>query len=293
MATERSLAPVRPFGASTRCCNAVCCCSHSPQVATIAAAAEAGPSWASLSPQQRTALAPLQRDWAASMPRASRSGSRSRRVSTSCRPANARASRQRMTDWARLTPSERGQARLNYQERQADQRRGAPSALAGLPGAAGGAAARAGQPIRAEARRRIAATRHANRHPRDRPGRAGRRHGRLAGGGAPGHHAGRGAQRGPSCHPARRAPSHTCPTPCTRPAAGRWRPPWCRPARRHHDADHPTPTPPAHQQAGMPKIAATPGSSTATTLLPQRGPQGAGAEARAANAPGATGATQR
>jgi Protein of unknown function (DUF3106) len=44
-----------------------------------------------------------------------------------------------------------------------------------------------------------------------------------------------------------------------------------------------SPTPPRHQQAGLPKIAASPGFVDSTTLLPQRGPQGAAAEpARAA-----------
>lgn len=38
------------------------------------------------------------------------------------------------------------------------------------------------------------------------------------------------------------------------------------------------PTPPRHQQAGMPKIAATPGFVNDATLLPQRGPQGAAAD---------------
>ena len=38
------------------------------------------------------------------------------------------------------------------------------------------------------------------------------------------------------------------------------------------------PIPPRHQQAGMPKIAATPGFVDKTTLLPQRGPQGAAIE---------------
>lgn len=37
------------------------------------------------------------------------------------------------------------------------------------------------------------------------------------------------------------------------------------------------PTPPRHQQAGLPKIAATPEFIQNETLLPQRGPQGAGA----------------
>jgi hypothetical protein len=35
------------------------------------------------------------------------------------------------------------------------------------------------------------------------------------------------------------------------------------------------PAPPAHQQTGLPKIAATPTFVDRTTLLPQRGPQGA------------------
>lgn len=38
------------------------------------------------------------------------------------------------------------------------------------------------------------------------------------------------------------------------------------------------PIPPRHQQAGMPKIAATPGFVDSATLLPQRGPQGAAVE---------------
>lgn len=38
------------------------------------------------------------------------------------------------------------------------------------------------------------------------------------------------------------------------------------------------PTPPRHQQAGLPKIAASPDFIQRETLLPQRGPQGAGAE---------------
>lgn len=38
------------------------------------------------------------------------------------------------------------------------------------------------------------------------------------------------------------------------------------------------PIPPRHHQAGMPKIAATPGFVDSATLLPQRGPQGAAVE---------------
>lgn len=44
-------------------------------------------------------------------------------------------------------------------------------------------------------------------------------------------------------------------------------------------------TPPAHQQAGMPKIAATPAFVDPATLLPRRGPQGAAVQSAAASAP--------
>ncbi|MEY4754547.1 MAG: hypothetical protein RJA44_2222 [Pseudomonadota bacterium] len=43
------------------------------------------------------------------------------------------------------------------------------------------------------------------------------------------------------------------------------------------------PTPPRHQQAGLPKIAATPEFVDSQTLLPQRGPQGAAIESRRAS----------
>jgi hypothetical protein len=45
--------------------------------------------------------------------------------------------------------------------------------------------------------------------------------------------------------------------------------------------------PPAHQQTGLPKIAATPGFVDPVTLLPRRGPQGAAAVEVPAPAPAA------
>ena len=44
------------------------------------------------------------------------------------------------------------------------------------------------------------------------------------------------------------------------------------------------PLPPAHNQAGLPKIAATSGFVNPATLLPQRGPQGAAVRSAAAAA---------
>ena len=46
-------------------------------------------------------------------------------------------------------------------------------------------------------------------------------------------------------------------------------------------------TPPPHHQPGMPKIAATKGFVDPATLLPQRGPQGAAVRTAAASAPAA------
>lgn len=45
------------------------------------------------------------------------------------------------------------------------------------------------------------------------------------------------------------------------------------------------PTPPAHQQTGLPKIAASPGFVDKSTLLPKRGPQGAATRSAAASEP--------
>jgi hypothetical protein len=48
------------------------------------------------------------------------------------------------------------------------------------------------------------------------------------------------------------------------------------------------PSPPAHQQAGLPKITASPSFVDPSTLLPKRGPQGAAVVAASASAPAMT-----
>jgi hypothetical protein len=48
------------------------------------------------------------------------------------------------------------------------------------------------------------------------------------------------------------------------------------------------PSPPAHQQAGLPKITASPSFVNPSTLLPKRGPQGAAVVAASASAPAMT-----
>lgn len=85
-----------------------------PPVATMAKSA--GPAWAALTGEQRLALAPLQRDWVGLD-----GNSKAKWLEVASRfpsmpPSERERVRQRMADWSRLTPTERGQARLQFQE---------------------------------------------------------------------------------------------------------------------------------------------------------------------------------
>ena len=79
-------------------------------------AKSAGPAWAALTGEQRLALAPLQRDWVGLD-----GNSKAKWLEVASRfpsmpPSERERVRQRMADWSRLTPTERGQARLQFQE---------------------------------------------------------------------------------------------------------------------------------------------------------------------------------
>lgn len=85
--------------------------------ASLAAPAPAaGPSWSSLTANQRAALAPLERDW----PRIDEQRKQKWLEIATRYPSLPLAERQRlherMTDWSRLTPAERARARLSFQE---------------------------------------------------------------------------------------------------------------------------------------------------------------------------------
>jgi hypothetical protein len=80
------------------------------------AAADKGVAWSTLTAQQKEALAPLQRDWTSLEP-----NRRQKWLEVAghfpTMPADERQRVQaRMAEWARLTPSERTQARLQFQE---------------------------------------------------------------------------------------------------------------------------------------------------------------------------------
>lgn len=205
-----------------------------PDAATHAGATERSSAWTSLTPAQRTTLAPLERDWhnidalrqrkwleiAMRFPRLS--AEEQQRV------------QERMTEWARMTPEERGRARVQFQEvRQISpqQRQAGWEAYQALP---------------PEEKRELA----------------------LRAVPTPARGAGQAAE--PSAKS----------TIVRVPAA----PPVLKPVGPTQVQVAPgatttsvtrAPTPPLHQQPGLPKMAATPTFVDKNTLLPKRGAQAA------------------
>lgn len=216
-----------------------------------AAQAAAGPSWSELSPAERQALRPLQDEWSRiDAPRREKwreIASRFDRMS----PQERGRVQQRMSDWVGMSPRERNEARQNYQgARQLSpaERQQRWEAYRALP----------------EEQRRSLVER-ASAEAAARPVRGG-----AARASAP---AGKvnTLPNGSSPPPRPRAVAPSVlqakPGATTTPLSAR-------------------PDPPLHQQAGLPKVAATPGFVDAKTLLPQRGPQGAATEPRRQPPPG-------
>lgn len=214
-----------------------------------AAPPERGPVWASLTVSQQQGLAPLQRDWSSlDSERKQKWLEVARRLPTL--PVDERARIQtRMAEWARMTPAERANARLQFQETRQlspDERQARWQAYQSLPDEERRQLAQRAKP---EAGKGVAAA----APPAARAG------GQLADGG----NVKRSASTPPSAAAAGTTtdnrvqvkPGATTTTISTRAA------------------------PPAHHQQGLPKIAATPGFVDPATLLPQRGPQGAAVRA--------------
>ncbi len=213
-------------------------------VATTAAASmpERGPAWSSLTPVQQQALAPLQRDWIsiAAEPKQKwlEVAGRLPQMSTDERTRV----RERMAEWSRMTPTERANARVQFQEVRRlspDDRQARWQEYQQLPD---GERSQLSEKARAdrEAARVAAAT--VRRAP-EALGTAGKSS-TVAPVRLP-------VSPGGTASAQQSKPGATTTTIATRPA------------------------PPAHHQAGLPKIVATPGFVDRTTLLPKRGPQGA------------------
>jgi Protein of unknown function (DUF3106) len=207
-------------------------------------AREEGIRWASLTAAQREALAPLEHDWPGiDAPRKQKWLTLAARYKTLAPSEQARITA-RMSEWAKLTPAERGQARMNFE--QARQ----------LPAPDRSARWEAYQALPPEQRQQFAA---------------------RAASAASGSHEAPGAKAAAAkSRETKEAKFNVVPNPALTQPPRQVAPTLVQAApgatttlitRR--------PVPPPHQQTGMPKIAATPEFVNRSTLLPKRGPQAA------------------
>lgn len=218
--------------------------SKSPGRAASAASVDSGgPGWEQLTREQRTALAPLARDWhSIDGPR------RAKWLEVASRFPRMQAEEQqrlqaRMSEWARLSPSERASARLSFQETKQisrEEKQARWEAYQALPPEQRQALADRHRPLAAQ---RPAAT------------------------------ASRPAIAIDAAVPKQNlVPRPAASAPLVKPVA-----PIVVQAKPGATTTlmTQTPTPPVHQQPGQPKIAARPTQVDRSTLLPKTGPQAA------------------
>ena len=222
-----------------------------PATAVVAVADADGPGWASLNPQQRGVLAPLQRDW-----HTIDAARKAKWLEVAARfpsmpPDERQRVQQRMTEWARMTPAERGRARLTFQESKQltrEQKQARWEAYQALP----------------DAKRQALAERAAPATDM-----------RKGGNGAPPVNAlGAAKTAAPARPEAPAVPVRPVAPTIVQAKPGATTTLMTRPA-----------APPAHQQPGRSKITTEPGQVDRQTLLPQRGPQAVPAAASAPRRP--------
>ena len=85
-------------------------------VDAVAKPVESGPRWSDLTPMQHAALAPLRKDWSAIDADRKRKWLEVAAKFPSMTPDDRSPVQDRMAEWARLSPAERGRARLQFQE---------------------------------------------------------------------------------------------------------------------------------------------------------------------------------
>ena len=208
-----------------------------------------GPSWISLNAEQRKVLGPLERDWSSID-----AARKSKWLEVAARfPAMPAADQQRvqerMAEWARMTPSERGRARLSFQESKQfspEQKQARWEAYQALPDDERKALADRNQPKAS-------------------------------------------APRSPPTGLGNTSVQKTAPTSSATPSRVTASAPAARPVAPTLVQGKPGATttlmttpaePPAHHRPGEPKIAAKPGQVDRSTLLPQSGPQAAASAPR-------------
>lgn len=219
------------------------------RAAKTAAVDSSGPAWSTLSAQQRSALAPLERDWASIDAQRKSKWLEIASRHPSLPADEQKRMQQRMTEWARMTPAERGQARMSFQEAKQlspQQRQARWEAYKALP----------------EDERKALADRAQPKVEKVKPGAS-----------AP-------LSAVPKQNLAASAPAAR--------TAGKPVAPTVVQAGPGATTTLMTksPTPPPHQKPGQPKIAATPNQVDRSTLLPKGGPQApVASQAAAGSAP--------
>lgn len=205
--------------------------------------AQAGPAWAELSASERQALQPLQSQWTEIDAQRKQKWRDVAARLPGLPPVQQARLQERMVEWARMTPAQRNAARIGFEELRAlpaTERQSRWEAYQNLP-------AEQRQALIDQARQRPAATT---------PPQA-------------------AAVRKTPAAESVQAKSNIVAVPQPAP-----RPQTVAPGTVQAGVGASTrpitkpPTPPRHQQAGLPKIAATPEFVQSETLLPQRGPQG-------------------
>lgn len=213
--------------------------------ARAVATSESGPRWQDLSAPQRATLKPLERDWSSIDASSKQKWQEIAARYPNLPPAEQQRISTRMTEWVKLSPRERGQARLNFQaSRQLapEERQARWQAYQSLtPEQRGKLAARAA-PAGPAAPRGNEGARKPTAPPRD------------------------GVQAKSNIVP---NPSFAAPPRAVAPTVVQAAPGATTSLMSKRNV------PPTYQQPGLPKIAASPGFVDKQTLLPQRGPQGA------------------
>lgn len=221
-------------------------------------AAEAGPKWSELSASQRNSLKPLEKDWATiDADRKEKWLEIAQRI-PSMSPTERERIQARMAQWARLSPSERGQARIGFQQAKQvspHDRQAQWEAYQALTPE---------QKKQLQARA-VPATPAASKpsgmngqRTAEKPDKVQRKSNIVT------------------------SPAETVPPKPIGPTVVQAQP------GATTTLVSKRPMPPAHQQPGIPKIAATPEFVDKRTLLPQRGPQGAATRSASAPAPAAS-----
>lgn len=220
--------------------------------------AEQGARWSELKPAQQASLKPLEREWSVIDVRSKQKWLELSARYANLAPAEQARVQERMREWAKLSPRERTDARMHFQEAKQ------------LPAQDRQERWKAYEALTPEQKQQLAV-----KAPVGAPPDATRKSG--------------GASASNE-KPAPQVKSNVVPNPALS-ASPKAIAPTVVQARPGATTTLITkrPTPPGHQQTGMPKIAATPEFVNKATLLPQRGPQGAATRSVAAPAGEPTG----